>query len=199
MRGLGREIRLARLNHDLSQATAARAAGLARTSWGRIERGEADSLGVVDLARALAVVGLDLHLRAYPAGAVLRDEAHARLLERLRRRLGDGATWATEVPLPHPGDQRAWDAVIRVAFIRIGVEAETRARDAQELQRRLGAKQRDGGVDLVILLLGDTRHNRTFLRSVGEGFHAVFPVDGRAALRHLEEPTDPGGNAIILL
>jgi transcriptional regulator with XRE-family HTH domain len=199
LRELGREIRLARLSHDLSQATAARAAGLARASWGRIERGEADSLGVVDLARALAVVGLDLHVRAYPAGAVLRDEAHVRLLERLRRRLGDGAAWATEVPLPHPGDQRAWDAVIRVATIRIGVEAETRARDAQELQRRLGAKQRDGGVDHVILLLADTRHNRTFLRSVGEGFHAGFPVDGRWALRHLEEPTDPGGNAIILL
>jgi len=164
-----------------------------------MERGEADGLRVIDLARALAVVGLDLHLRAYPLGSALRDAAHLRLLERLRSRLGDGAMWATEVPLPQPGDRRAWDAVVRIAAVRIGVEAETRARDSQELQRRLGAKQRDGGVDHVVLLLADTRHNRTFLRTVGEGFRSMFPVDGRTALRRLSEPSDPGGNAIILL
>lgn len=199
VRELGREIRVARLDHDLSQATAARGAGLARASWGRMERGEADGLRVIDLARALAVVGLDLHLRAYPVGSALRDEAHLRLLERLRSGLGNGATWATEVPLPQPGDRRAWDAVIRIPGARIGVEAETRARDSQALQRRLASKQRDGGVDHVVLLLADTRHNRTFLRSVGEGFRSMFPVDGRIALSRLSEASDPGGNAIVLL
>jgi hypothetical protein len=41
----------------------------------------------------------------------------------------------------------------RIAGLRIGVEAETRARDRQELQRRVALKRRDGGVDRVILLL----------------------------------------------
>ncbi len=83
--------------------------------------------------------------------------------------------------------------------LRIGVDAETRARDAQELQRRLTQKQRDGGVDRLILLLADTRHNRAFLRAVGAGFLADFPVSSRHALERLAVSQDPGGNAMVLL
>jgi transcriptional regulator with XRE-family HTH domain len=196
---LGRELRQARLGHDLSQATSAAAAGISQSSWGRIERGEAMGVSLVGLTRALAVVGLTLQLRAYPEGSALRDRAHLALLERLRLSLGPGCQWRTEVALPNPGDRRAWDALIALAGRRIGVEAETRVRDAQELQRRLSAKRRDGGVDHVVLLLSDTRHNRAFLRSAGPGFRADFPVDGRTALHHLGAGTDPGGSAIILL
>ena len=69
-------------------------------------------------------------------------------------------------------DQRAWDAVIttvaqagdgRPRRCLIGVEAETRLRDLQALQRRLALKRRDGGVDRVILLVADTRSNRAIL------------------------------------
>jgi transcriptional regulator with XRE-family HTH domain len=196
---LGRELRLARLSHDLSRRTAAQAAGFSHTKWGRIERGVMTDVGLLDIARALAIVGLDVHARAYPSGHPLRDQAHARLLEELRRHLGKVAEWRREVPLPNPGDRRAWDAMIGLARVRIGVEAETRARDAQELERRLNTKRRDGGVDHVILLLSDTRHNRTFLRAAGPGFLALFDVDGRTALRRLEQSQDPGGSSIILL
>jgi hypothetical protein len=154
---------------------------------------------VVVLGRALAVVGLDLHVRAYPGGAPLRDTAHLRLLERLRERLPPAVTWRTEVPLPAAGDRRAWDALIACTDVRVGVECETRARDAQELQRCIALKSRDGGVEHVLLLLSDTRHNRLFLRSCGSGFLAAFPVDGRQALRRLEEGLDPGGSMIVLL
>ena len=196
---LGRELRGARLNHDLSQAAAGEAAGLSHATWSRIERGAAPGLSVVDLARSLSVVGLDLHFRAYPGGSVLRDDAHVRLLERLRACLGPGARWATEVPLPNPGDRRAWDALITIDDTRIGVEAETRARDSQELQRRVQSKRRDGGVDHVILLLARTRHNRAFLRAAGDGFCSAFPLDTRTALTRLAVPSDIGGSAIVLL
>jgi transcriptional regulator with XRE-family HTH domain len=196
---VGQEIRQARLDHDLSQSVAARAAGTSRSSWSRLESGSAGAVTLVQLASALAVVGLDLHLRAIPGGQVLRDAAHVGLLERLRVRLGPGVIWRTEVPLPNPGDRRAWDAVIRVAAARIGVEAETRARDSQELERRLALKRRDGGVDHVVLLLANTRHNRRFLRDCGEGFHGAFPLQASAALSRLALGGDPGGSAIVLL
>jgi transcriptional regulator with XRE-family HTH domain len=196
---MGREIRDGRLSHDLSQASAGRAIGRSKSTWSRIERGEALQLSLVELSRALAVVGLDLHVRAYLGGRPLRDEAHVQLLERLRLRLGPGIRWRTEVPMPLSGDQRAWDALLTMGRVRVGVEAETRARDAQALQRRLALKQRDSGADHVVLLLADTRHNRLFLRTCGEGFLAGFPVPGPVAVGRLGVGVDPGGNAIILL
>lgn len=196
---LGREVRLARLNHDLSQRVAAGAAGMSQATWSRMERGATMGLPVLDLARAAATVGLDLSLRVYPGGSPLRDRAHVDLLERFRRQLGSRVHWATEVPLPNAGDRRSWDGVARVATIRIGVEAETRARDSQELERRLNGKRRDGGVEHVILLLADTRHNRAFLHMVGEGFRSSFPLGSRTILRRLGESVDPGGSGIVLL
>lgn len=103
------------------------------------------------------------------------------------------------MPFPRPGDKRAWDALIRIVDVRVGVEAETRARDAQALQRRLGLKRRDGGVDHVILLLAGTRHNRSFLRAAGAGSPSDFPVSGSTALERLQNGEDVGGSAIILL
>jgi hypothetical protein len=135
----------------------------------------------------------------FAGGEPLRDAPQLKVLGRLQERLPQEAGWATEVPLPNPGDQRAWDAVIRVVDVRIGVEAETRGRDSQSLQRKLALKRRDGGVDHVILLMADTRHNRSFLRAAGMGLTQDFPIPGRIALARLEAGQDPGGSAIILL
>ena len=195
---LGRELRLARLNHDLGQGTASRAVGLSQPSWSRLESGAMNEGPVLDLARALAVIGLDLYVRAYPRDSALRDRAHVALLEKLRGQLGRGVRWMTEVPLPNSGDRRAWDALIIVSGVRIGVEAETRARDAQDLQRRLAQKRKDGGVDHVILLLADTRHHRAFLRAAGAGFRSAFPLDGRTIVSRLAVASDPGDSGIVL-
>ncbi|MEX1295385.1 MAG: helix-turn-helix transcriptional regulator [Candidatus Limnocylindrales bacterium] len=198
-RHLGAEIRQARLEHDLSQATAARGAGLATSSWSRLERGRAPKVPIEDLYRAAAAVGLRLKVQAVPGGEPLRDSGQLALLERLRVRLPGDAGWGTEVPFPNPGDLRAWDAMVRLARLRIGIEAETRGRDSQALQRKLGLKRRDGNADRLILLMADTRHNRSFLRGAGEGFLRDFPVPGQIALARLETGHDPGGDAIVLL
>ena len=196
---LGNEVRHARLASDLSQTAAGAAIARSGAWWSRMERGELPQLSVADVGRAFAVVGMDLHIRGYPAGPPLRDKAHVELLERFRRCLHSRVDWRTEVPLPNVGDRRAWDALIRVARIRIGVEAETRARDAQALQRRLGLKRRDGGVDHLVLLLADTRSNRAFLRAAGAGLLLDFPIPGQTALARLAAGIDPGGSAIIRL
>jgi hypothetical protein len=52
-------------------------------------------------------------------------------------------------------------------------------------------------VDHVILLLGDTRHNRGFVRAAGAGFTADFPIPGRFALECLSRGEDPRGSAIV--
>ena len=196
---VGEEIRLARLARGLSQAEVARQAGTSRSKVGRIERGENQSAPFRDLVIVAAVVGLDMSIGAYPVGPPHRDRAHAALLERLRLRLHPNLRWRTEVPLPNPGDLRAWDALINGVDFRAGTEAETKARDGQELERRIAAKQRDGAVDLVILLLSDTRSNREFVKQREPELRAMFPVAAADALRALAEGRSPGGNALILL
>lgn len=97
------------------------------------------------LAQLCALVGLDLAARAYPGGVpALRDTRHGRLLNRFRVRLHRTLRWGTEVPLPNPGDQRAWDAMIRGEGWRYGTEAELNPIDGQALIRRLTLKTRDG-------------------------------------------------------
>ena len=196
---VGRDIRQARLDHDLSQEATARAARVSPSAVSRLERGVSVRVPLEVVARIAIVVGLVLNVRAFPRGSAIRDAAHLKLLARLQAVLPTIAGWQTEVPFPITGDLRAWNALIRLAGVLIGVEAETRVRDAQSLHRRLALKRRDGRVDHLILLLADTRHNRAFVRAAGEGLQADFPVPGPAALARLAAGEDPGGSSIILL
>jgi hypothetical protein len=79
----------------------------------------------------------------------------------------------------------------------IGVEAETRPTDLQELQRRLALKKRDGQVDRLILVLADTDWCRRLLRL--NDIEATLPVAGKVALRALAEGRDPGGDSVVLV
>jgi transcriptional regulator with XRE-family HTH domain len=196
---LGREIRQARVAAGLSQAEVGRAVRLDGSRISRIERGLVRGVSLITLSRLATVVGLDLSVRAHPAGQPLRDRAHLVLLERLRSRLHADARWKVEVPLPLPGDQRAWDAVAWCGSRKVGIEVETRVTDLQAAVRRATLKQRDGGAGRLVLVLADTRWNRRVLRENAAYLAPLFDVHGRAALRALEQGRDPGGNAIVLL
>jgi transcriptional regulator with XRE-family HTH domain len=193
---LGRNLRVARLEADLGLTDVAAAAGLSSSQASRIERGLVPSLSIDQAVRLGAAVGLDLSARFYPAGDPIRDAAHAALIERLRLRLHPSLMLVTEVPLPIPGDRRAWDAVIRGAGWQMPAEAETRPRDMQALDRRIALKLRDSGFEHAILLLLDSGMNRRLVRT--GAIPARFVVDGRSALARLGEGRAPGGSAVIL-
>jgi len=199
-----RELGSARRNAALSQAIVAHRVGISPSQYSRIERGLSLNVPIPKLAMIAAILGLDLSIRLYPAGDAVRDAAQIALLDRFRRRLHPSLVCRTEVPLPGPADLR--DAVVRGfrilegrGSVRGAVEAETRPRDVQALERRLALKQRDGGVDWLILLLADTRHNRTFVAGPGSTLRARFPLDGRRALELLEAGVDLARNSIVLL
>jgi transcriptional regulator with XRE-family HTH domain len=193
------ELRAARLGSGLSQRDVAAAAELSRSQLSRIERGRSPDLTVDTAVRLFAVLGMDLAVRAHPAGDPIRDAAQRALLERLHGRLHRSFHWTTEVPLPIPGDRRAWDATAVGPPCRIGVEAETRLRDLQAVDRRVALKERDGGLDRVVLLVLDSRWNRRVLREAGDSLRSRYPIDGWRALELLAAGADPGGNAVILL
>jgi transcriptional regulator with XRE-family HTH domain len=193
------EARTARLNAGVGQADVASAVGISVAQYSRIERGLSPDLSIATAIRLFAVLGLDLSIRAYPAADPVRDAAHAALLERLHVLCHRSITWRTEVPFPLPGDLRAWDATAVCPAFRAGIEAETRIRDIQALDRRLALKERDGGMDRMILLALDSRANRSVLRESGSQLLIRFPVAGARALELLGAGADLGGNALILL
>jgi transcriptional regulator with XRE-family HTH domain len=196
---LGREIRLARLAAGTSQREAGARVGISRSQWGRIESGELQQVNVDQLSRACSSVGLRLHARAVPDADPALDAGQLALLERFRRQLPPSIRMATEVPLPIPGDRRAWDGFLRLGPTAIGIEAEARVRDAQALDRRCALKRRDGGVDVVILLVADTPSNRNVLALHREALRANFPLDTRSVLAALRVARAPAASGIVVL
>jgi len=192
------DLGLARRGAGLSLDAVGAACGISGSTASRIEGGATHDPDLRVLAAMAAVVGLELRVRAYPAGDPIRDAGSQRLITRLRIRLHPDLTWMTEVPLPILGDLRAWDAMIRSAAWRLAVEAETVLEDIQAVERRLALKQRDGQIDHVLLVVADTRRNRRALASAPAAFLG-FSRDARRLLRNLSRGAEPRTSGILLL
>ena len=194
----GEELRRARFSAGLSQRALGRIVGLSHSAIGRLERGELQRVTVERIAVVAAALGLDLRIGLFPSGSPVRDAAHLALIERLRQRVSPGLRWRAEVPVPLPGDLRSADVVIDGASVDAMVEAETRLDDLQALERRIRIKQRDLRTRRLILLIADTRHNRSVLAAHPELVER-FPISTRACLAALRDGRDPGGDAIVVL
>lgn len=194
----GDELRSGRVAAGLSQRKLGALCGLSHTAIGRMERGEIRRISIDRLAVVAAVLGLEMRISFYPSASPVRDEAHLALIGRFRPRVSPQLGWRTEVPIPIPGDQRSADIVLDRPPDGAIVEAETRLNDLQALERRVGAKQRDMGVERAILLIADTRHNRSVLEHHPE-LRERFPVGTRAALLALRDGKLPDGDAIVIL
>jgi transcriptional regulator with XRE-family HTH domain len=198
LRQIGRELREARLDRNLSLRDVCAAVGISVSLGSRIERGLVRRVPFELLARLSAAVGLEAALRLYPAGSPIRDAVHAALLKRLRERIHPSLRFRTEIPMPIRGDKRAWDAGIEGSTWWVPIEAETKPRDFQALDRRIALKQRDGEVDHVLLLLLDSRHNRAFVEHNRAALTERYPVPGERALELLAAGAHPGGAMIFL-
>jgi transcriptional regulator with XRE-family HTH domain len=196
--GIGEELRDARLQAGLSLRELATAADVSAPQISRIERGVLRHVAFETIVQVATGLGLVVPLRAFPSGDPVRDAAQLALLARFRARLPN-LRHRSEVPLGVPRDLRAWDEVVDGPGWWIPVEAESRLRDVQALHRRIALKCRDGGTHRVILLVADTRHNRSVLRLASAEFRASFPVRGAVALAALDQRRIPDGSAVVLL
>jgi hypothetical protein len=156
-------------------------------------------LTLEQVCRAAVAVGLAPSIGLYPYGDPVRDAGQLRLEGRCRAILPDGAGWQTEVPMPIPGDLRAWDAVVTLLGRRGGFEFEMRVTDVQALERRLALKLRDGAVDVLILVVAGTAANRQVLRQHREALRGLLPLDSREVLASLRAGRLPGANGILVL
>jgi transcriptional regulator with XRE-family HTH domain len=198
IRELADALREARIGLGLSLSRLSELAGVSRSKLWRLENARVERLDLVGAARLCQVLGLDLSLKTFPTGAPIRDAGHVRVMDRLAGETPN-VHWSREYTVPIAGDLRAWDMFARVENVSIGVTAETKFRDEQGLLRRERAKLRDSGVDRWILLLSDTRANRSVLNEIRESLREEFPLGGRGVLNALRAGRDPGANGIVLL
>jgi transcriptional regulator with XRE-family HTH domain len=197
---MGRELGDARRVSGLSQARAAVRAGTSQSQWGRLERGELRRPTFDLVCRACRAVGLAPAFKAYPAGPPIRDAASLALLARFHDLLALRLRVRREVPIPIPGDLRAWDGRIEGRDGSASIEAEGRIHDAQALARRIALKVRDDPeAGVVILVVNETPHNRRILAEHREALRAQLPLDGSAIARALRAGRIPPASGIILL
>jgi transcriptional regulator with XRE-family HTH domain len=195
---LRREWREQRLSAGLTQRVVARAVGLSREAYGRLERGRTTDIGISRAATISAVLGGQLSVKIFPLGTPIRDAAHVSLLTRFEQQLALHWRRRRESPISGDDDRRAWDERLD-GPVSIGVEAETRPADLQALERRMNLKQRDSGVQRMILLVAGTRRNRRLLRELLPVLRSSFPLSTREVLEALRRGVDPGANGLVVL
>lgn len=195
---IGAELRTGRRSAGLSQAAVGAIVGLSQAEVGRIERGAAPWLTLANASVLLSAVGLELWARVYPGGPPLRDTAHLRLLADFEARLHPRIDCRREWPIPGDRSRRALDLLLLGLPTPIGVEAETLLTDLQALEREINLKQRDAGLQRMILLVRGSRRNRDILRGA-DALHRSFPFSTRAVMTTLALGRDPGGNGLVIL
>jgi transcriptional regulator with XRE-family HTH domain len=195
-----REVELARIDQHMSQAAAARRAGMSPSAWGRLARRERKEPSVEQICRAARAVGLKPSLTMYPTGDRVRDQPQTGVLDRVEGVLRSPLKMRREVGVGIPGDLRSWDGRITGGGDTASLDAESKLHDLQSVARRVALKQRDDpDAGVVILVLNDTAHNRAVLREHREALRAQFPLDGAAVLRFLRSGRVPPLGGVLLI
>ena len=196
---LGRDLRDARRLAGLSQERVSAATGISHSHLSRIEHGLVPNLSIDLASRPASIVGLDLSVRTLPA------ERRSGILDKSDSSTGFASSWnrrspgAPEAAVGGRRDPRAWDGVLADGRDRAGVEAEVHVHDWQALDRRISLRQRDTGIEIVILVLADTRHNRAVLREVGPALTVNVPEPSGTALRALRGGHLPKASTIVMV
>ena len=71
---------------------------------------------------------------------------------------------------------------MRIEAPLVGVEIETKIRDIQALVRRTPQRERDGGVDEIVIVLANTRTNRALVAELRTALGERFQTQPRAIL-----------------
>ena len=201
---LGRSLRALRIRRAWRQSDAAEAAGLSRSQYARIERGELRGVPIDDVVAACAALGADLdgHVRWHGEGLDrLLDASHAQLVEHVVQMLGDlGWETAVEVSFNRYGERGAidvlgWHATDRALLV---VEVKSLVPDAQTTlsghdrkARLAGLIGRSRGWDAVhvgrLLVIADSSTSRRRVLALPGTFGAAYP-DRAIAVRGLRRP-----------
>jgi transcriptional regulator with XRE-family HTH domain len=203
LREIGEECRRARVAAGIGQAQAGERLGWSRQKAARVEKARSRGVSLRDLQLYASVLGLRLTTRAFPVSSPLRDVGQLSVTRRFLQRVGRVWRVALEVPVPIPGDLRAFDLLLRnpKSSVRIYVEVITRLVDAQAQLRAAHVKWRDGAAadGRLLIVVSGSAVNRRALSGIRDLLSDEFPLDTRRLLGALAVGVDPGDNGIVLV
>ena len=153
------------------------------------------------LAEIASVLGQEISLGLHPIGDPIRDKGQQALAHRFDAI--PSAAWqsTSETLLPMPGDRRAWDKLLRLVGTdyRVGVDLETRIRDIQELTRRTRLRERDGGVDAILIVLSDSATNRRLVDELRSTLGREYETSPRSTLAALRSGRPLPGSGVVIV
>jgi transcriptional regulator with XRE-family HTH domain len=193
------QLRAARLAAGISQAVVAAGLGWSQQHYSRFEGNRLRQVSFGSISVAAALLGLEPSLTFFPAGPALRDAGHQTLIARLIALLSPAWKVAREASFPNPGDPRSWDVLLRLGNYLAGIEAETRIRDMQALVRRMRERARQGGTEVIVIVLSDTSHNRALVDDLRTALGDEFAASPRALVRALRTGIPLPGSGVVLL
>ena len=199
IRALIGELRIARETAGVSQRALAAQLGSSQSEINRLEQFRFPTVSLPRLSELASLLGLELHASLHALGDPIRDKAHQALIGRLVRIIATPYIVTREVLLPLPGDMRSWDALLRLGDLLVGVEAEARMRDVQAFVRRIRLRERDGGVDEILIVLADTAYNRLLIDQLREALGDRFGTSPRLLMGALRSGRRLPGSGVILL
>ena len=197
---LGHEVQVARLIADLSRNEAASRAGVARSTWERIEAGS-PGVALGTLVAATAAVGLDLVVRTYPrSGPQLRDHGQLKIAGDLARMAAP--SWRVDLEVAAGEHGQAIDMVFWSAEEILALEIERRMIDYQA-QLRAASLKRDwlAGKHArpvrLVLAIEDTHRNRETMALHLPLMRMTFPLGSRAVMGAIRGGRPLGADGLL--
>lgn len=150
-----------------------------------------------------SVLGMELSVGLHPIGDPIRDKGQHACGRRFDAILSDRWRVTDETLLPGPTEQRAWDKLLRLKDATprylVGTDIESRVWDVQAIVRRTRARERDGQVDHILIVLADTAHNRRVIEELRSGLGPAYGTSTRVILRALREGRPLTGSGVVLI
>jgi transcriptional regulator with XRE-family HTH domain len=197
------ELRDARVSAGLSQAQVAGAIGISQANVWRLEAGKIGDVSVERLSEMASVLGFEISLGLHPVGDALRDKGQLAVGRRFEQLLAGKWRVTDETLLPGAGELRAWDKLLRLVGASppylVGVDIETRIRDIQALTRRTRARERDGQVDVILVVLADTATNRRLAPELRSSLGEGYQTSARVLLSGLRSGERLVGSGVVLI
>ena len=195
-----RELLDARVLLGISQRTLAQELGCSQANLWRMEANKSE-VTITRLSEMASLLGLELSMGLHELGDPLRDKGQQVVGKRFEGLLSTNWFVTSEALLPSGICAHGTSCSLKPTRARrhSWADLESRIRDIQALVRRTRLRERDGGVDRILMVCSDSATNRRLVAQLREALGPEYATTPRAILRALRDGTELPGSGVILV